>query len=111
MRCAVVAPTFPAPTTVIFGTIRRCEVSVDCRRQRAGRCAGDQDRELNSPGGTLPMRWTIAAVLIVAGCAKSDSTPDRSTSDSAFASLQARGERAMGVDQYSSTHLFIPLPN
>jgi hypothetical protein len=57
------------------------------------------------------MRCTIAALLIVVGCAKSDTSRDSSTSDSAFASLQARGERAMGVDQYSSTHLFIPLPN
>jgi hypothetical protein len=57
------------------------------------------------------MRWTIVAALIAVGCARSDSTRDRSTDDSAFASLQARGERAMGVDQYSSTHLFIPLPN
>jgi hypothetical protein len=69
----------------------------------------ESERELNAAGGTLPMRWTIAAVVIAVGCAKSDSTRDRSTSDSAFASLQARGERAMGVDQYSSTHLFIPL--
>ena len=31
--------------------------------------------------------------------------------DSAFAALQARGHRAMGVDQYTSTHLFDALPD
>jgi hypothetical protein len=51
----------------------------------------------------------IIAVVLIGGCAQADSSPDRSTSDSVFAALQARGERAMGVDQYSSTHLFIPL--
>ncbi|MFL5486580.1 MAG: hypothetical protein ACJ793_13140 [Gemmatimonadaceae bacterium] len=32
-------------------------------------------------------------------------------SDSAFAALQQRGESAMGVDQYTSQHVFEPLPN
>lgn len=31
--------------------------------------------------------------------------------DSAFAALQARGRRAMGVDQYTSTHRFDALPD
>ena len=31
--------------------------------------------------------------------------------DSAFAALQARGATAMGVDQYTSTHVFEPLPD
>ena len=31
--------------------------------------------------------------------------------DSAFAALQARGHRAMGVDQYTSTHRFDALPD
>ena len=31
--------------------------------------------------------------------------------DSAFAALQARGETAMGVDQYTSSHHFEPLPD
>jgi hypothetical protein len=31
--------------------------------------------------------------------------------DSAFAAVQARGHEAMGVDQYTSTHLFEPLPD
>ena len=32
-------------------------------------------------------------------------------SDSAFAALQSRGEQAMGVDQYTSTHRFDDLPD
>lgn len=31
--------------------------------------------------------------------------------DSAFAAMQARGEHVMGVDQYTSTHVFEPLPD
>lgn len=31
--------------------------------------------------------------------------------DSAFAGVQSRGEQAMGVDQYTSTHVFEPLPD
>jgi hypothetical protein len=31
--------------------------------------------------------------------------------DSSFADLQSRGDAAMGVDQYTSTHLFQPLPD
>jgi len=32
-------------------------------------------------------------------------------SDSSFAAMQQRGQRAMGVDQYTSTHHFDPLPD
>jgi hypothetical protein len=31
--------------------------------------------------------------------------------DSAFAAVQSRGAQAMGVDQYTSTHRFTPLPD
>ena len=55
------------------------------------------------------MRWTTAAVLLVVACAQSESARDASNTDSSFASLQERGERAMGVDQYTSKHLFTPL--
>lgn len=34
----------------------------------------------------------------------------RPTSDTAFKSMQERGKKAMGVDQYASTHLFDALP-
>jgi hypothetical protein len=41
----------------------------------------------------------------VADCAKHDER------DSAFAALQTRGATVMGVDQYTSAHVFEPLPD
>ena len=35
----------------------------------------------------------------------------RDSADSTFALVQARGREAMGVDQYTSTHQFEPLPD
>ena len=35
----------------------------------------------------------------------------RAVADSPFAALQARGATAMGVDQYTSAHVFEPLPD
>jgi hypothetical protein len=37
--------------------------------------------------------------------------PARNSPDSAFALVQSRGHVAMGVDQYSSSHRFEPLPD
>lgn len=45
-------------------------------------------------------------VLVIAGCAR-DSAP-RAHDDTSFAALQARGQEAMGVDQYTSRHRFEP---
>lgn len=49
------------------------------------------------------------------GCSPSNQgsrKPDSAaTADSAFAMLQQRGESAMGVNQYTSQHVFEPLPN
>lgn len=36
---------------------------------------------------------------------------EAATGDSGFAEVQSRGHVAMGVDQYTSTHLFQPLPD
>ena len=47
------------------------------------------------------------ALLVLAACARTDRTPD----DSAFAAVQDRGRTAMGVDQYTSTHVFEDLPD
>jgi hypothetical protein len=57
------------------------------------------------------MRLIVAPALFAIACAQPDDRRERSADDTAFASLQARGARAMGVDQYSSTHLFTPLPD
>lgn len=56
---------------------------------------------------------TLFIVAAVAACSSNDSTAKQSaqTSDSAFAKLQQRGETVMGVDQYTSQHVFEPLPN
>jgi hypothetical protein len=61
-----------------------------------------------------------AALLLLAVAACAD-RPDRNGSpaltlaresaDSAFALVQARGHAAMGVDQYTSSHRFEPLPD
>jgi len=37
--------------------------------------------------------------------------PDKAGADTAFAGVQQRGEKAMGVDQYTSTHKFDALPD
>lgn len=45
------------------------------------------------------------AVVVSAGCA-GDRPDQAAAGDTAFAALQARGQQAMGVDQYTSTHVF-----
>ena len=50
----------------------------------------------------------LALILIVA-CSRADRGGVRD--DSAFAALQQRGETAMRVDQYTSQHVFEPLPD
>lgn len=49
------------------------------------------------------------ALLIITGCRNAHR--DETRSDSSFAALQQRGESAMGVDQYTSQHVFEPLPD
>lgn len=52
------------------------------------------------------------AALLVAGCDTGrEAGADPAAADSAFAALQERGKAAMGVDQYSSTHVFEDLPD
>ena len=52
---------------------------------------------------------TVLSVLILAGCAGKEAEPQ--LSDAEFTELQERGKEAMGVDQYTSTHLFDALPD
>jgi len=60
------------------------------------------------PAGRLSL--ALVAVLLPAGSAAAQGSGPpvaaRSAADSAFAALQERGRRAMGVDQYTSTHRF-----
>jgi len=45
----------------------------------------------------------VAAALIVAACGR--------TKDAEFAAMQMRGQMVMGVDQYTSAHVFEDLPD
>ncbi len=56
---------------------------------------------------------TIALLVIVAlsGCAGENGGAEQSDADSTFAALQERGAQAMGVDQYTSSHVFEALPD
>jgi hypothetical protein len=47
----------------------------------------------------------------VAGCDQPRVTAAMAAEDTAFAEVQARGQEAMGVDQYTSTHVFDALPD
>lgn len=52
----------------------------------------------------------VVAIANLAGCARGDGTAlEGEVAD--FAALQERGEQAMGVDQYTSTHVFDALPD
>jgi len=59
----------------------------------------------------------LVAALVIPLATACAHTPQHSadtahaTSDSSFAALQARGQVAMGVDQYTSTHHFDALPD
>src|SRR5688500_20181836 len=56
------------------------------------------------------MRFRYAVLLVLAiGC--NAANRDTSSDDSAFAGVQDRGHEAMGVDQYTSSHRFDPLPD
>jgi hypothetical protein len=51
----------------------------------------------------------VLALGIVIGCSRAPNTTAKA--DSSFTALQQRGETAMGVDQYTSQHIFEPLPD
>ena len=53
-------------------------------------------------------RFSIIAIAALVACTARKETAG---ADSGFAALQQRGETAMGVDQYTSAHVFEPLPN
>ena len=50
---------------------------------------------------------TLALLVPIAACGRQDQAATQS--DSSFATLQQRGEKAMGVNQYTSQHVFEPL--
>ena len=63
-----------------------------------------------------PLRWTAAAALgltLACGRGAEPAALRRAAAagDSGFAGVQERGAAAMGVNQYTSTHVFEPLPD
>ncbi|MBA2687353.1 MAG: hypothetical protein H0U64_04560 [Gemmatimonadaceae bacterium] len=67
----------------------------------------------------MDLKPIVAVTLISisgAACSKDETSDDTSaaaqvSSDSSFAAVQARGEEVMGVDQYTSKHVFKDLPD
>jgi hypothetical protein len=58
----------------------------------------------------------LAAVLLATGTRAQDAHSAHAhrattTDDTSYAAMQARGKEAMGVDQYTSTHQFVALPD
>jgi hypothetical protein len=60
-----------------------------------------------------PLPAVAALAFLIAGCSAPARRSDASaeSSDSAFRAVQSRGAQVMGVDQYTSAHVFEPLPN
>jgi hypothetical protein len=56
-------------------------------------------------------RLMAAAAVLLEACAGSDAPAARPASDAAFAAVQERGAVVMGVDQYTSAHIFEDLPD
>jgi hypothetical protein len=53
----------------------------------------------------------LSVIAAPVGAQAKPSSHDHPQHDSAFAAMQERGRRAMGVDQYTSTHHFDALPD
>src|SRR5690242_14911899 len=53
----------------------------------------------------------LSVIAATVGAQAKPSSHDHAQHDSAFAAMQERGKRAMGVDQYTSTHHFDALPD
>lgn len=59
----------------------------------------------------MRLQFLLLLAVLAAGCRSERSGVRAVASDSGFAGVQARGQAAMGVNQYTSTHLFTPLPD
>lgn len=69
---------------------------------------------MNSASPRATARILLASIAITAAACVRDEAPAQdaaTTADSSFAALQDRGAAAMGVDQYSSSHVFEDLPD
>ena len=68
-------------------------------------------RAAGRPSVSGEIRELGALLFVVAAIGCSPNKPVPASSDSAFATLQQRGDTAMGVNQYTSQHIFEPLPD
>ena len=66
----------------------------------------------------MPSHYLVLALALACACSpgsdaasRAGARPAAAEADSSFAEVQRRGHAAMGVDQYTSTHLFQPLPD
>jgi len=57
------------------------------------------------------MRLSFLMCLLLVGCSTGSEEKGAPVADTGFAALQARGAAAMGVDQYTSSHVFEALPD
>jgi hypothetical protein len=57
------------------------------------------------------MRTVVLLSCLVIACGRARTEIPGTSADSAFAALQDRGATAMGVDQYTSSHVFESLPD
>ena len=57
--------------------------------------------------GSMRLRSVVVVSLLVTGCRPAE----HQATDSSFADVQRRGETVMGVDQYTSKHVFEDLPD
>ncbi len=53
----------------------------------------------------------LGPALLLCACVGERRTANADPADPGFAGVQARGHVAMGVNQYTSTHIFEPLPD
>jgi hypothetical protein len=57
---------------------------------------------------SMTSRVVLISIFVVAGCSRVE---DGKVSDTGFAEVQRRGQTVMGVDQYTSKHVFEDLPD
>ena len=57
------------------------------------------------------VRFVMLALALATGACGDRRSKAASATDTSFAAMQARGETVMGVDQYTSAHVFEDLPD
>src|SRR5205823_14692901 len=99
-------------TSTLFGTA--VPAPAGCCGHLARRTNHNQillSREITMRISLYVASFVTVAVANVAAQSAAPSGPSRTANDTAFAAMQERGRKAMGVDQYTSTHVFDALPD